>query len=160
ESPAMARLIELDLSGNYLTYQRPLDALRGAPPHRRLTTLRLAGCSLKRGHLDPLAEATCLPRLARLHLDENWPGPRGLDMLAAGPLLGELRVLTVQGPGSSSWPERKGVWVGDRGAQALASSPRLARLVWLDLGHQQIGDKGAKALASSPHLAELRTLHL
>ncbi|WP_390888628.1 hypothetical protein [Frigoriglobus tundricola] len=50
--------------------------------------------------------------------------------------------------------------VGDRGAAALAHSPRLAGLLELDLAESHVGDAGAKALADAPHLGGLLYLNL
>jgi hypothetical protein len=43
---------------------------------------------------------------------------------------------------------------------ALAASPKLANLEWLDLRHNSIRDDGALALLNSPHLGRLRELHV
>src|SRR5262249_20233236 len=51
--------------------------------------------------------------------------------------------------------------IDDKGVQSLANSPRLARLVVLDLRlNLKIGDIGARALARSPHLMRLQSLLL
>jgi uncharacterized protein (TIGR02996 family) len=46
------------------------------------------------------------------------------------------------------------------GAKALARSPYLSKLTWLDLEGNRIGDAGAQALAGSPFLPNLTTLNL
>ncbi len=50
--------------------------------------------------------------------------------------------------------------LGDVGPQALAWSPRLARLETLVLRHSLIGDRGLEALARAPYLGRLEVLDL
>ena len=50
--------------------------------------------------------------------------------------------------------------IGDAGAMALAGSPHLRNLAFLDLSCNQIGEQGALALAASPHLEGLSRLEL
>jgi len=49
---------------------------------------------------------------------------------------------------------------GNAGAEALAQSPAISRLEWLNLGGCQITGVGATALAESPHLGPLWYLNL
>jgi uncharacterized protein (TIGR02996 family) len=178
-SPQLANLRVLRLFRSYLgerswqalnenRHLANLMTLAGAIPSAptssrqfsRLTTLVLIGGHLESKWFRKLAGAKHFPALARLYLDECRLNAAGARALAEGPLLAQLRLLSLQGPGSSSWPERKNDWIGDRGAQALADSPQAARLAYLDLGNQRVGDAGAKALAASRHLANLMTLGL
>jgi uncharacterized protein (TIGR02996 family) len=50
--------------------------------------------------------------------------------------------------------------VRDHGARCLANSRYLARVQGLNLSSSGIGDAGLKALGASPHLAEVRELYL
>ncbi|MCI0461160.1 MAG: TIGR02996 domain-containing protein [Gemmataceae bacterium] len=174
-TPHLLNLTTLDLSGIWLGNDLNLEddedegeeetreaigLLAEAKSLPKLATLRLRACHITNRALQQLAEAT-LPALRCLHLDQNGFGFRGLQALARSKLLGQLRVLTLQGSGYSSYPERaRKVRVGDRGARALARSKRAANLITLDLGNHRIGDSGAEALASSPHLTNLAELHL
>ena len=71
------------------------------------------------------------------------------------------------------WPETTIEWkdrdknlgladndIGAEGARALAASPHLARLTYLNLGNNDIRDEGVRALTASPHLARLSKLDL
>jgi len=49
-------------------------------------------------------------------------------------------------------------WLDPEGARALASATHLARLQYLDLGHNLLGVDGARALADAAHFARLRHL--
>jgi uncharacterized protein (TIGR02996 family) len=50
--------------------------------------------------------------------------------------------------------------LGPSGADILAESPDLDRLIVLELGYNQLGPEGAQYLADSPHLARLQHLGL
>ena len=76
--------------------------------------------------------------------------------LAACPLLERVRTLVLARH-----------TVGDQGASALATSPFLAKLRWLNLSqwqpvplYQLVGDAGALALAASPHFRALERLNI
>ncbi len=164
-APPLRGLTTLDLAVNYLGmgrdfYRRPRDGMKllTAASFPCLTCLNLSRCEVDNNALIVLARSAGFPALRRLHLDENRFGRRGAQALARGPLLGPVRVLTAQGPGSPKRHSRSRL--GDGGAQALAASPQVGQLVYLDLGCQNVGTAGAKALAASPHLAGLHTLLL
>jgi uncharacterized protein (TIGR02996 family) len=77
----------------------------------------------------------------------------------------EEALAVIAEAGEWAWVEGLSVsgmgWAGDAGGvQALAASPGLARLTYLDLGRNGIGAAGARALAASPHLARLTRLRL
>jgi hypothetical protein len=74
-----------------------------------------------------------------------------IEAVAASPLLARLSTLGIN---------RFGDEVGDRGAIALAHSPHVAHLVTLELWRNAIGRDGVEALAASPYLHDLRFLDL
>jgi hypothetical protein len=166
ESPYLANLIALDVSGNLLgdsAYHDPSAAeclIAAAPRLARLTSLNLSACHMGNEEIKKLTGCR-FPVLKRLRLDENMFDREGAEALAKGALLSDLRWLSLQGPGESSYSVRAGKYrIGAEGVKALARSRRLAGLRHLDLGCQGIGDAGALALAGSKHLAQLTSLHL
>jgi hypothetical protein len=166
ESPYVANLATLDVSGNSMQPGFPpspvgVDYLiEAAPRLARLTSLNLRACHLRNEEVKKLAGGR-FPALKRLCLDENFFDREGAEALAKGTLLGDLRWLSLQGPGESSYSVRAGKYrIGPDGAKALARCRRLAGLRHLDLGCQAIGDAGALPLVGSKHLAQLTSLHL
>jgi uncharacterized protein (TIGR02996 family) len=167
-SAHLRSLTVLDLSSwrfhNYYDHAADHDTTLGELTAKAnlpaLKTLRLTDCHLGFYALNLLGQARRFPRLTCLHLDQNGFNEEGVRALAEGPLMGQLRVLTMQGPGTASWPERRHSWAGVEGARALAGAPGAAGLVHLDLGNQRITDAGVKVLADSPHLGALRCLGL
>jgi uncharacterized protein (TIGR02996 family) len=125
-----------------------------------LVELHIRGTFLRRPYRQSelvrrLAQSRGLPRLALLDLHQTQLSPGELEALAAGPLLGQLRWLSLGNrSGYGSTP------VGFKGAGALAGSPHAARLVHLDLGNHDLDDPAACVLARSPHLGGLRSLNL
>jgi hypothetical protein len=83
-----------------------------------------------------------------VHLTISPPG--GLVEIAATPALAQIRSLsTVAGP-----------WLDDDGVVALANSPYVANLRCLELVGGQITGRGLNALASSPNLKSIVYVNL
>jgi hypothetical protein len=126
-----------------------------------LTTLRLHG---SRFHWRDNPEATQLavqllsarglPRLRVLDLHQTLLGTEPVRALAEGPLLGQLRWLSLANrSGLHSQP------LGWEAVHQLVNSPNVARLVHLDLSNNDLGDPMAYSLANSPHLGGLLSLN-
>jgi uncharacterized protein (TIGR02996 family) len=77
-------------------------------------------------------------------------GPGGAQVVGS-PYLAVVTRLTI---------ETFGGGMGTAGAVALARSPHLGRLDFIDLQRHAIGDEGARALAESPNLPSLRQIDL
>src|SRR5204863_3601451 len=90
------------------------------------------------------ADAPIFSRLETLDLPQNWLGDRGVVRLVRG-TAATWRHLDL---GQNE--------ISDEGAEALARSPRTARLERLVLRDNTIGLRGVRALANSPHLSRLR----
>jgi hypothetical protein len=73
-----------------------------------------------------------------------------VSALAGCPYLTRLTTLRLRG----------NLRVGDEGVIALASSPHLGKLTYLDLAQTGVTDAGVAALARSPNAAHLRVLNL
>src|SRR5262249_7977659 len=119
-----------------------------ATPHLR--KLALDGCMLALAGAKAFRDSPHLARLTSLSLVGTRIGSGWVRQLAASPVFANLRSLDVS-PNHVP-PGRAG------GSRALASSPRLARLVSLNLAGNPIGIEGGQYLARSPHLARLRFL--
>jgi uncharacterized protein (TIGR02996 family) len=165
--PHLRTLTTLCVTGNYVGDVLPqgsssLEILAVAAPHLpHLTTLELRGTHLGDADLELLAGCPDFGRLERLCLDENLFGHHAIRHLVEGPLLGQLRSLSLQGPGESSYHGEVAVYrIGPEGAKILAGSAQASNLVHLDLGNQRLGTAGVEALATSPHLAGLTELGL
>ena len=90
-----------------------------------------------------LAIAPTLSSVVELHLRGNPIGVRGAETLATAPM-----------------PNLERLWlgacgIGTRGARALAASPNLAKITFLDLdlsnSDKALHPEGVRALATSPH---------
>ena len=145
-SEAVAVVDDLNLSDNNLGEAGTAAIARGKLP--ALRTLSLLRAGPQQGGVEALIEASFFPELRSLSLAGNPLGPATAIGVASGPVE-NLRVLDLR--------ETR---IGDRGAAALAQSPRLAGLLELDLAESHIGDAGAKALADAPHLGGLLYLNL
>ncbi len=145
-SEAVTAVDDLNLSDNNLGAAGATALARGALPALRALCLLRAGPQA--GGVDALVGADFFSELRSLSLAGNPLGPAAAIAVANGPVE-NLRVLDLH--------ETR---VGDRGAAALAQSPRLAGLLELDLAESHIGDAGAEALAGSPHLSGLLYLNL
>jgi hypothetical protein len=157
------------------------SALAGAELTGRLTSLELAAAALSPRALASLAAGGGLARLRRLSLNAAsrpaslgaeaarllaaaLPGSlvrldlergAGLDAAAARLLAGSERLAGLRWLNLHDNPP-----IGDGGAEALAASPHLTGLLYLDLSNCGIGPAGAAAQAASPNLARLRHLRL
>lgn len=154
DSPFLAGLVELDLSGNELT-DAGVRALAAGRATGRLHTLRLAGNDIGDAGVATLIRSGLFARLlARdpsVDLRENEVGPAGAEALARCPELGRVAGLDLRGN-----------HLGDRGVTALADSGRLGGLRTLRLNLNRVTDAGAFALAAgltdSPRLRALDVL--
>jgi uncharacterized protein (TIGR02996 family) len=132
---------------------RTLALLASCPSLERLTTIDLRfGCYFINddglqtlAHLPPL-----LQRLNSLWLLECDISPVGLDPVLRSPHLRRLGKLHLSECGLS----------GALGVRALAESPQLRQLVYLDLNKNFVGDAGARLLAGSPNCSRLESLDL
>jgi uncharacterized protein (TIGR02996 family) len=128
--PPVARLSELDLSGNKL---REVDV-------RALLSPRLSG-------------------IRRLDLSDNPLGPAGVAALTASPYLTGLRRLALRGVKMGCDGARALAGHVDW-ARQYAKSFSLAGLATLDLRENELYEEGVCILAHSPHLAGLTELSL
>jgi uncharacterized protein (TIGR02996 family) len=170
--PGDARLIRLDLGENWLG-DESAAAVATASGLRRLRWLNLATSAVSDEGARALARSPVLGRLTTLHLTGARLGPAGARALMGSP---DLRSLATVGFWASpvgdavlsaflevGGPSLIGLGLGRTGltsasARALAASPRLARLAYLDLSHNLIDPLALAALAESPYLP--RTLEL
>jgi uncharacterized protein (TIGR02996 family) len=130
---AFPNLVELRLRGTYLA-----PRTRSWPDWGRL-----------------LVGTKRLPRLALLDLLQTTLTPEAIEGLAGGPLLGQLRWLSLGNrSGSGSRP------MGSDLARRLVQSEKVSNLVHLDLGNHDLDDAAAQAVAESPHLGRLASLNL
>ncbi len=112
----------------------------------RLSSLRLG----RKEGLTSFAVSEAMPGLVHLDLSNCQVGQGLLRALAGGPLAGRLRHVNLS--------DNR---IGDRGLGSPLRLPAfLSGLVSLQLQGCAIGDRGIKALASSPHLGGLRYLNL
>jgi uncharacterized protein (TIGR02996 family) len=167
------KLKRLDLSNNRLTAET-IQQLVASPAVQALEELDVSDNNLRVAGLTALAGGA-LPNLRSLRLLRSQPQEEGVAALAASPLFGGLRSLSLGGGNlgpsavtavATAPADNLRVLdlhdnrVEDRGAVTLADSPHLANLVLLDLAETHIGDAGAAALAESPHLGGLIWLNL
>jgi hypothetical protein len=117
----------------------------GAAP--RLRCLSLSTTSVPAEGLRAMAGSPLMASLDRLDISFSRIGPEGASALTAMPAA-PLQ-LNLSGCG-----------IGDRGLEALARWPGLARCRDLRLPGNDITDIGASALAASPHTAGLVGLNL
>jgi uncharacterized protein (TIGR02996 family) len=131
--PDLARLRELDLSGNFLG---PVGGqLLTSANLARLEVLDLDGNAMGGGGMRALTAAALPGSLVELDLSFNGLRNAGAVALAEGPSLERLRVLRLARNG-----------IGTAGALALAASPHLEALTTLDLRGNLPGTQGTAAL--------------
>lgn len=120
-----------------------------------------------------LAQAANLGDLEALNLNRQRVGPQGLQALLTSPHLGKLRELELRAGQLAEVTALEGATgtplvrldlslnqIGERGAQSLAKSRRLAQLERLDLDTCEITAKGLAALTRAPFWQTLRQLDL
>lgn len=151
ESPFLAGLVELDLSGNAVN-DAGVRAIAKSGSLVRLQLLRLQQNLIGDGGVAALVRSDLLRRMLkrdpRLDLRDNAIGAAGVAALAASPDLQHAERLDLRRN-----------YLGDRGATLLAISANISGLRSLLLGRNQIGDVGAlalaKALERNPNLRSL-----
>ena len=166
----------LDLGDNPLGADS-VRLLCAAPWAESLTWLALAGNDLGDDAVQTLARSGRFPHLRTLHLGHNRELPggpitdAGALALARAPGLARLRLLTLDGTAVTDAGVR-GVIDGEHwnlsglslagcdlmaaAVHALAASPKLARLEWLDLSRNPwLGGRALDVLAASPYLSPL-----
>lgn len=151
-SERLASLHKLGLAGNEIGVAR-LHTINRAHDLLRVPVLDLSSNGLGPGGLavvltksTPLNEPGAV-RIADLNLGQNDLGNEGARVLAACPLLANLKVLRLSNCG-----------IGDDGARALAESPHLNNLTTLDLGYNPIGDAGLRPFLRTTQMRALRRL--
>jgi uncharacterized protein (TIGR02996 family) len=140
-------------------------ALAALPELGRLTFLA-ANC-LERTTAEVLAD-TELPRLAELDLNGSQIGPEGAAALLTAPWVDRVKSLELSGRRLEEPLTERGepmlrvtfANIRDEGVAILAESPRLSRLLRLNLRWNRVADPGVAALIGSPHLLGLERLEL
>ncbi len=182
-----AALRTLDLSGNFL-YDAGVADLCDASWAGSLTWLGLGRNYLTDSAAERIAASSRFRHLRTLHLSYNHPRwlnddafdgrvtDRGAVALASSPGLAALRVLTLTGVSLSAagvdallngpfW-RLSGLGLGRceltaAAVRVLATSPRLARLSFLDLsGNRDLRGDALRPLAESPYLSPLLELDI
>jgi uncharacterized protein (TIGR02996 family) len=175
-SAKLGLLTALDLGSNR-GGPGTVRAIAGSPRLRGLTSLSLSMQSIGPEGARLLAESENVSRLESLNL---WSGDildEGAIALFRSGRMGPLKELNLGHNGIRTAGARAiaecaalaglttltlfGIYSlpGPEGVRALAGSPYLARLTYLNPGHG-IGDEGARALAESPHWRGLTSLYL
>jgi uncharacterized protein (TIGR02996 family) len=174
-SPALSRLRTLILCHASLGDAGVRDLVVFSPHLGRLRELFLAGNDLGNEAADLIALTASLKQLTELDLRDNRIGDEGAHSLASSETLGHLTTLYLVNNRIGDEGARRlayGPWmnlahlylnhnqIDDEGAGFLAGSPRLARLIELDLRDNLIGNAGAHRLATSHYLRNLGELLL
>ena len=152
-TPALSRLDGLDVSWSSFAPQRQWTALLTSPRLRRLQVLRAEKSRGRAGLSDATLRAlfatTHFKRLTELDLMDQGLKDRHIKALANWPCLAKVARLDLTGSE-----------FGEAGAQALARSPYLRRLVEPNLSHTYGSptEAGWRALLESPNLARLTWL--
>ncbi|MCK6546352.1 hypothetical protein L6R52_10930 [Myxococcota bacterium] len=127
------------LAGDLGTFVKKVEYFRGL----------VAGVELSGSTFRSIA-SMIFDRAPVQHLELTLPLGR-VDAIFQVPRLSRLVSLRIVRAGSS---------FGDAGAKALAASPHVANLRWLDLAENEIGREGVEALTASPYLAKCEFLNL
>jgi uncharacterized protein (TIGR02996 family) len=120
--PEIAMLRELDL--RRVRLKTTVATLVRATCFRNLEVLGLEQCGLgvKATAVFAKADPERLPKLFALELANNGLGDAGAKLLAAAPILRQIR-----------WLDLSNNNIGDAGARAIAESPYLERIEYLDI---------------------------
>ncbi|HEY1064587.1 MAG TPA: TIGR02996 domain-containing protein [Pirellulales bacterium] len=191
DSEVLRNLRSLTISQNFLSDDTAVLLLRSRLT-QRLEELNLAANEISDVVLASASLRASVPELRSLNLSARYrTGLTAAERLTAEGVHDALRwapglerldlsghrfewagavVLAEEAPESLRELNLNGCEIGDRGAIALAESPRLARLRRLDLAeqmnfgrmqlHDSITQAGAEAIAASESLAGLRELNL
>src|SRR5262249_2881948 len=170
-----AALSSLDLTSNNCGVEGA-RALAGSPALGGLRVLRLGGNQIGLEGAEALAASPAVAGLAVLGLTRNDLGPRAAEGPANSGHLGGARDLGLRehrtldtGPAAlarSPVLRLSGLGLahadpGPEGMRALARSPGMAGLAFLDLfDDNEVGDAGLRVLAGSAHMSGLRGLGL
>lgn len=142
------------LSATYINDPPPPEthdlAPCASPPHAAtLRHLDLECARLGDRGVVALASSDRLAALTELDLSENRFGDVGVIALASSPYLSQLVGLSMHS-GDGNHPNV----IGLEGARALASSPHLTGLHWMDLETDPMGEEGVTLLLESDHLSD------
>ncbi|MFO0847425.1 MAG: TIGR02996 domain-containing protein [Gemmataceae bacterium] len=184
QSAGPPRLQLLDLADNFLRTEG-VRLLCDAPWSGSLTWLALSRNYLDDESLDVFARSGRFAKLRTLHLahnnfdlvdSEQQITDHGVFALTAAPSLSNLRILTLSYTGVTDrcveavlnaphW-RLSGLGLGGCdlsrvAVEAIAKSPRLGRLQWLDLsGNPRLSGDALRPLAESPYLSRLCELDI
>src|SRR5262249_12148358 len=117
-----------------------------SPQLWRVERIRSESCSVEEAALLPFAQAQHFGNLKYLDFWQNGIGPAGIAALARCPSMSNLGELILDDNRD----------LGDEGVQTLVGSPVCANLVRLELSNTGLTDRGAAAIAGSPRLHKLR----
>jgi uncharacterized protein (TIGR02996 family) len=181
ESPLWPRLEELNLSYHAFPDATAIRMLFGALHRSRLTKLSLRGsCSYDvrwEGLAEAMLTAPSWGRLEALDLGSAGLSNEGLRLILREQALGGLRWLAfdhglndegVKDLAACPHAARlTALWIGgtstcmtDQGMKALAGSPFLTQLAYLNVNDCSVHDEGVASFVSSPNAARLRILEL
>jgi uncharacterized protein (TIGR02996 family) len=157
-SPHLTKLHTLNLNGNGIG-DEGVRALARSPLLKELNVLGLEDfftTPITDAGFKELVESPHLHRLTNLNFAGGQISDASVERLSHAAAFPQLRQLNL----AREALRRPNVRVTDAGARALAVSPGLAKLHWLNLANNYLTDAGAAALAESPHLGNLGHLNL
>jgi uncharacterized protein (TIGR02996 family) len=140
DANTLPRLVNLDLSGNWLNMEG-VRYLLNWPQMAHLTALNLLGNWIHSGGVALIAESPALGNLTHLNLSHNYLHDQAIQAIVQSSALPKLTHLGMAGNNLS-----------DAAAHALAGWPRLGQLKRLELQRNAISLDGVLAIARSPHL--------
>jgi uncharacterized protein (TIGR02996 family) len=173
-SPHLGQLAYLGLRDTSLDDDM-LRAILTSRAYPRLTGLDLGnireGQDYTLAGLEALPDALFAGALRSLDLDRMWFDDEVVEVIARLPALVELSLSSSRlgDAGMTAFaalPQRftslrlDDCGFGEAGAVALAASPVLSAVTYLDLEGNELGERGHVALVRSPHLGPLRTFTL
>jgi uncharacterized protein (TIGR02996 family) len=145
------RLRVLSLPSNQIG-DRGMATLASSPAARTLRILRLGDNTFGKSGLAALARPGAFPNLTTLDFHSSLK--RKATESEVAHFLRSLALEGLRHLNLDNWP------VDDAAAQALAGNAAFANLRWLGLAYGRIGEAGLRALATSPHLRNLVYLDL